>query len=35
VLVIWGASKLFRHGILSGGIKGLQTLFSFGRIKSS
>ena len=35
VLVIWGASKLFRHGILSGGIKGLKTLFSFGRIKSS
>ncbi len=35
ILVIWGASKLFRHGILSGGLKGLKTLISFGRIKSS
>lgn len=34
-LVIWGASKLFRHGILSGGLKGLKTILSFGRIKSS
>ncbi len=35
ILVIWAASKLFRHGILSGGLKGLKTLISFGRIKSS
>lgn len=35
IFVIWGASKLFRHGILSGGLKGLKTLISFGRIKSS